>query len=159
MREKRYSLLYEVQKILGNDFRVSRCQKFTTGKVQVFFSSKFQRTHLTGLVTCGSVWVCPVCSAKITSKRSEILKNAIEHHYSHGGSILMMTLTAPHKLDDSLTDNMKLWREALTNLHSSYAYKNFNNSTSNLGHVRSLEVTFSEKSGWHVHAHYLMFLF
>lgn len=157
LRFKRFELLNQIGFLLGNDFRVSRCHKFPSGKVQIYYSSKFERAHFSGLVTCGSVWVCPICSAKITSKRASYLKDAIQLHRQHGGSVYMMTLTAPHSLDDSLAVSLSRWKIALTHFHSSHFYKSFFKICNIEGHVRSLEITYSLKSGWHVHCHYLLF--
>ena len=52
-----------------------------------------------GLETCGSVWACPVCSAKVRAHRSAELERALTAHLSRGGSAHFLTLTMRHRRD------------------------------------------------------------
>lgn len=61
------------------------------------------RAHLDGVQTCGSVWMCPVCAAKITEKRRQELQTMIDAHRANGGQLLFLTLTIPHQRHDVLT--------------------------------------------------------
>lgn len=45
--------------------------------------------YTTGLQTCGSVWICPICSFKIRMKRAAELAVAIAVHKARGGSVLL----------------------------------------------------------------------
>jgi|GEM_PF-6802233 len=50
--------------------------------------------------TCGSVHACPVCQSKILGKRQADLKLTWAEFQSVGGTVYMLTLTAPHKSSD-----------------------------------------------------------
>src|SRR5262252_3284611 len=42
-------------------------------------------THTSGVETCGSIWSCPVCAAKIRNERAEEIKRGLMHHISLRG--------------------------------------------------------------------------
>lgn len=65
--------------------------------------SKDGRAYFDGVQTCGSVWLCPVCAAKITERRRNELQELIDAHRVAGGSLLFLTLTIPHQRHDVLT--------------------------------------------------------
>lgn len=158
LREERFSLLNRIQAVLrDNKFRVSRCHRFSTAGASVFYSPKFNRTHLANVVTCGSVWICPVCSTKIISKRAQVLEEMINHHLHKDGCLYFVTLTTPHSITLALTDSLACWKRALTSFHAHRTFKDFSIVNNVCGHVRSLEITFSKINGWHVHCHYLFF--
>lgn len=50
-----------------------------------------------GLVTCGSVWVCPVCAGKIAAERVQELSHVLNWAVDQGKTIAMVTLTMRHK--------------------------------------------------------------
>jgi hypothetical protein len=49
-----------------------------------------------GLATCGSVWACPVCAAKIAACRAEDLDRALWWATQQGHTIALLTLTVQH---------------------------------------------------------------
>ena len=55
-----------------------------------------------GLVTCGSVWSCPVCAAKIATRRADDLATVMRTVDDLGGSAFMLTLTMRHDRGDRL---------------------------------------------------------
>jgi hypothetical protein len=61
-----------------------------------------RRAGIEGLVTCGSVWLCPVCAAKVASKRAEELAQVLDAVHDAGGSAFMLTLTIRHSAGDRL---------------------------------------------------------
>jgi hypothetical protein len=52
-----------------------------------------------GLETCGSVWACPSCSAKVRAARSDELTRALTAHLAASGSAFFLTLTMRHPRD------------------------------------------------------------
>jgi hypothetical protein len=46
-----------------------------------------------GLMTCGSVWSCPRCSAVIAHTRAEEIGSAVRECYRRGGKVYLLTLT------------------------------------------------------------------
>ena len=59
-----------------------------------------------GLATCGSVWACPVCSARIGAARSSSLGDLLTWATTSGHTVAMLTLTARHHRGQRLAD---LW--------------------------------------------------
>lgn len=115
-----------------------------------------------GLGTCASVWVCAICSAKISERRKYELQNAIEQHIGRGGDVLLLTLTNPHYLGDKLADVLEGQRLALKYFNQGSDVMRFNKSIGYIGSVRALEVTHGRNrrinNGWHPHYHVLLFV-
>jgi hypothetical protein len=61
-----------------------------------------RRAGFEGLVTCGSVWMCPVCAGKVASRRAEELATVLDTVHAGGGSAFMLTLTIRHTAGDRL---------------------------------------------------------
>ncbi|HEY2194723.1 MAG TPA: hypothetical protein VGH76_20825 [Actinomycetospora sp.] len=55
-----------------------------------------------GLKTCGSVWCCPVCAAKIATRRADDLAAVMRAVDELGGSAFLLTLTMRHDRGDRL---------------------------------------------------------
>lgn len=57
-----------------------------------------------GLQSCGSVWACPVCAAKIAARRAEELGEVLSWARREGHTLAMVTMTVSHRRQDSLKD-------------------------------------------------------
>lgn len=55
-----------------------------------------------GLLKCGRIWLCPVCSAKIRNARAEEITRAVVAWIERGGSAYFVTFTARHAASDRL---------------------------------------------------------
>ncbi|MDD7919687.1 hypothetical protein [Actinomycetospora callitridis] len=55
-----------------------------------------------GLTTCGSVWACPVCAAKIATRRADDLATVMRCVDGLGGTAFLLTLTMRHDRLDRL---------------------------------------------------------
>lgn len=135
-----------------------------------------------GLMTCGSPWACPRCSAVIAWERSAEIGRAVEKCHAEGGATYMATFTMRHHAGDDLGD---LW-DALSEGWSSVfrderwtgrkarTRKGKNGRTRHVpavvgdrekygvaGTVRSIEATYGRPElgghGWHLHVHALIF--
>lgn len=49
-----------------------------------------------GYTTCGRIWLCPVCEAKIRSRRADQIQDVIRQHIRAGGSAYFVTFTVRH---------------------------------------------------------------
>lgn len=58
---------------------------------------------IAGLETCGSVWACPVCAAKIQAARAEELGQVLAWARGEQKTLAMLTLTVRHTKRDSLS--------------------------------------------------------
>lgn len=111
---------------------------------------------LGGVQTCGSLWACPVCSAKITGKRTTEVERALAWNANRGGTVALLTLTlrhhSGHRLRQSWDAISGAWR-AMTNHR---AWKDARKVLGMDHYIRATEVTHGE-NGWHVHLHVLLF--
>ena len=107
-----------------------------------------RRAGFEGLVTCGSVWMCPVCAAKVAAKRAEELAPVLDAVHARGGSALMLTLTIRHSAGDRLgltkdererryvLDRRRRWRNRLDKIDA-----------------RRMDRETAEAKGWDVDEH------
>ena len=80
------------------------------------------RAFYSGLAVCGSVWDCPVCSARILQKRREEISFAVNWAYENGFKVVMVTLTTPHYSFQTCEDLLGKFSKALNNLKSGTTY-------------------------------------
>ena len=117
--------------------------------------------QLWGLQTCGSVWTCPVCAAKIAERRRVELLDAMEMHKAQGGAVSLLTLTTPHQRGDNLAVLLAQQGKALVGFLKDRAVVAVFAEMGWIGQVRALEVTHGRRSdrnnGWHPHFHILQF--
>jgi hypothetical protein len=110
-----------------------------------------------GLATCGSVWACGVCNAKIMARRQLEIGAAVEQWEEQGGSVAFGTQTmrhwSGHRLEDLWACLSKAWQRVI----GGKAWKTAKKRYGIAGWLRVVEVTFG-LNGWHVHVHYLLFL-
>lgn len=130
-----------------------------------------------GLSTCGSVWVCPVCAAKVAARRSSEVQDALVGWGLGGGSVVMVTLTMRHRKGQALRD---LWDGVAKAWNAATSGRSWNGLQRDYGcvlervvktgqhvgrvvvkpripWVRVVEVTHGV-NGWHVHVHAILFL-
>lgn len=130
--------------------------------MEVWFSPKHQSAAFGGLVTCASVWSCPVCAAKITERRRVEIQSVIATWKAQGGSVVLLTLTHGHTQGDRLVDLLLAEQKALDRFFGCRQGRDLMLSLRRVGHVRAWEVTHGRKrevnNGWHPHFHVLLFL-
>lgn len=154
------TLLYDPTKPAGEQKRVCWCCRSirTRGEfVGVFRAEGGASARFSGLSTCGSVWHCPVCAAKITEARRKELDLAVTAWVKHGGRVELLTLTFPHESDMPLGELMPKFAKALQSFKNSKVYKRIGADAGRVGNIRSLETTWGE-NGWHPHVHELVFM-
>jgi len=148
-----------ISALLPND-RVSWCLKHrqtTSGNIQIVYSEEKKRAYYGNLLACGSVWVCPICSAKITEQRRLELSEAIDRWQAAGGSVFMGAFTLQHTVEDDLKELKRSLNDSFRALAAGREYKRIKDQFQIVGSVSSLEVTWSMNNGWHPHKHTLYF--
>ena len=110
------------------------------------------RAGYAGLETCGSVWACPVCAAKITHERQGELAAVIGKALDEGLHVSMLTLTQRHHKGQSLSDLWESLSYAWGRVTSGRKWIAFKEQLGLRGYARSVEVTHG-KNGWHAHVH------
>jgi hypothetical protein len=135
-----------------------------------------------GLLKCGRIWFCPVCSAKIRHGRSEEITRAVVAWLKQGGRAYLVTFTARHTAADKLADlvdaiqgtranedaGIKRQPGAYQRLITGAAWAGDKRRKTNqegirgrvgyIGMIRATEVTVGEGSGWHPHIHAIVFV-
>ena len=112
------------------------------------------RAFYSGLAVCGSVWDCPVCSARILEKRREEIALAVNWAYDNGFKVVMVTLTTPHYSYQTCEELLSRFSKALTYLKTGKAWQNYKTENAWQGSIRGLETLYGA-NGWHNHTHEL----
>lgn len=110
---------------------------------------------IAGLVSCGSVWVCPVCNAKVMQRRAFELGALVALAQSAGYVVGEITLTLRHSRTDRLA---VLWGSLSTCWDRAKSGRQWTAATKAhgiVGWVRVVEVT-QGRNGWHPHVHALV---
>lgn len=156
------------QTILMGDKRLNACCKALApdktlapgmpGQVRIMqtVTATGSAYHLKGLQTCGSVWQCPVCSARISERRREELSTGLDRWVTAGHGVSMATLTAPHYINTRLDKHLAGIGDALRTWTNRPSFKRIAERIGLVGRVRALEVTHGQ-NGWHSHYHILFF--
>jgi hypothetical protein len=108
-----------------------------------------------GLSTCGSVWSCPVCSAKIAARRADELADLMRFGLERKCRASMVTLTMRHHEGQRLRDCWDALSKAWGAVTSGKQWVGDSRAHGLRGWVKAVEVT-RGKNGWHVHIHALM---
>lgn len=152
VRRSAYQLQAGAARLMSSE-RVALCHRLPSGSL-VDVRRAAGRSYLSGVQTCGSVWMCPLCAKKITEGRRREVQQLAEFVRGGGGQLLFLTLTAPHTRDQTLT----FLQDAMTSAYRLLV--SGKNALSRvvpgyLGAVRAQEVTHGS-NGWHVHFHVLL---
>jgi hypothetical protein len=123
---------------------------------QVEIRIKGGTAYYCGLETCGNVWLCPVCSAKIHHRRAAELSEALDSWTSQGHSASLVTITVPHDVDDRLSVLLGAQKDAWKHVTRGAAWQRLKHRLGIAGHVIALEFTWGDTSGWHPHHHVLL---
>ncbi|MFH9894394.1 hypothetical protein ACH4OQ_38465 [Streptomyces luteogriseus] len=133
-----------------------------------------------GLLKCGKIWLCPVCSAKIRHGRAEEITTAVVSWIRQGGTAYLVTFTARHAASHRLADLMDAIQgtradAAKGTKRKPGAYQRLitggtwagrpdrgqdgiRDHVGYIGMIRATEVTVGQANGWHPHIHAIVFL-
>jgi hypothetical protein len=169
-RSERYFLLNSARYLLinagknaglkhpANYHRTAKCKHVRHGDaVGVHLAPEYKSAFYSGLVTCGSVWACPVCTAKVQERRREEIAKGIDWAYKSDIQPMLVTLTFPHYAWQKLSKLLSQQKTALALLRSGAPWKRFIEREKYQGLIRSLELTHGQ-NGWHLHTHELWFV-
>lgn len=138
--------------------RVRKCGRTPVGGTgHILIRSNAGVAHYAGLATCGSIWACPVCSAKIRSTRATQISTATASWDQLGNSVYMATFTAPHDLGMRLGPLMSAIADGFRTVISGRAWTKLRKRLGIVGTIRAMEVTHG-KNGWHPHLHVLIYI-
>lgn len=152
-RDLRYKLQATAKRLLPKE-AVSQCMhRCGSGGVAINVSQSSGIASFDGVVTCKSVWVCPVCSAKISNGRRKELNEVLEWARTWGHQPVLLTLTARHGAADSLAGLLAAMKLAKKKFHQSREWRALDPNL--VGHITATEVTHGV-NGWHVHYHMIL---
>lgn len=148
--------LQDLRTVEGYLPRLARCgHTCRTGTVEVRVQNTDQgrRGYLAGLEACGSVWACPVCSAKLWARRRDELAQVAAWATGEGARSWLMTLTVRHRARHDLRALVRGIAEAWSKFISGRFWLHFQKWAGSVGYVRRLEITWGRRHGWHPHLH------
>jgi len=155
---RRYALMQGIKKLPGmSEFQVSKCMSFMpmNGKREIELVKRHdEQLAFKNLKYCSSVWLCPVCSSRISSERRKELAQVAE---ASGSYTALITFTLAHSRADRLEDLLGALRKALNSTKSGRWYEGFLQEHEIIASASSLEFTYGD-NGWHPHIHWLVFL-
>lgn len=154
-RQERYALRDELATFTGLE-RVRKCGRCARGpRIGLRVANVTGSAGWSGLTTCGSVWACPVCAAKIGARRAEEVSQVCTAAAAEGLHLSMVTLTMRHHRGQRLAalwDGLAYgWRGIV----SGVGWQKAKEAGGLVGYIRSTEVTHGA-AGWHVHIHVLL---
>lgn len=165
VRAERYAYLSEARSLLLGEgrkqglehchkiHRTAGCMYVPVGDVHLHHDHQHGRSFFSGIQVCGSPWSCPVCAAKIAERRRQEIQQTIDWAYQQQLQPVMVTLTFPHQRTDNLGELLDKQRQALAKLRKGRSWDLAKRRWGFEGLIRALEVTHSERNGWHPHTH------
>lgn len=153
-RAQRYALREKLREF-SQVRRCRGCGKWMTGEVVGVRYSEGNGAGFSGLTTCGSVWVCPVCSAKILARRSVETGVLLLGWENQGGRLVLGTLTMRHHRGHGLAQEWDALQKAWKSVTSSKVWQKWKARTGSPGFVKVVEISYGQ-NGWHVHIHFVL---
>lgn len=145
--------------ILGSDWGTHSCLRGQLGgETCVHVNNSTGKAHFSGLKTCGSVWVCPICSVKVSTRRRDEITNAMNSHEGSKLYQVLVTYTLQHNRKDKLPKLINDLKDATRYMLNGRFRKEFYNQFNVAGYIRSVETRYRSKTGWHPHIHELLLL-
>jgi hypothetical protein len=151
--------LQEVAKMLMPTHRIRICLRHTrpgSQAVEIVRDRQSGDPHFTNLMTCGRLWVCPVCAARITEQRAVELLLGVSKWHAEGGFVAMLTFTMQHDRNDDLGALLDDLRASYRKFCSGAPFQRMKDRYGWVGSISALEVTHGS-NGWHPHLHVLGF--
>jgi hypothetical protein len=157
-RDERFELRDALRAVSGLD-RLLKCgvSVLAGGVTPVIRNG---RAGYAGVVTCGSVHVCPCCSTSIRRVRQDELDQVGQFWECQSCGLVMMTLTMRHYEWQALAvleeQQRSAWRVGFGQ-NAGRTWREAKKAYGIRGFVRAWEVTHGP-NGWHCHYHVLLFL-
>ena len=131
------------------------CGNILADASSVMRTDKYKSIINTHIAHCSSVWLCPVCSSIIQSKRADDVQKAIDWAKSNEYQVAMVTFTASHNVKMPLVEFGQKLQKAYEMM-----MKNIRKSRKKyeVGNIKGVEFTHSYKNGWHKHYHVILIL-
>ena len=153
-RERRWALLSVVRNILPSERVHWCCRRLAWEKntVDIWKMNVGGKAHYKNLEQCGSVWTCPVCSAKISKRRGAELSEGV---IKSKKQMFMITFTLQHTIKSDLDTLLDDLVDGVRFMLSGAPARRFKDRFRIAGNVSDLEHTWSFRNGHHPHKHIL----
>lgn len=153
---RKFELQNKAKKLLPEHGVCKCCSWVIPNKnVEIWKSDDDGRAHYRNVETCKSVWVCPVCSSRITERRAKELQSMLD---GKDYQTVMVTYTMRHKRANALSETLETISEAKRSFKSGRQWQDIKEQWGIVGTIKALEVTWSSANGWHPHIHELLIL-
>ena len=150
----RRRIRYKLRQLLREITSVERCRRcgreVLGGAVMV--KVKDGVAHVSGVETCGRLWLCPVCAAKIRARRGDEIAEGVGRWIAKGGGAYFVTATLPHDQGDALARSLDVLTSSWRALTAGKAYQTEKERFGLVGNIKAIEVTHG-RNGWHPHVH------
>jgi hypothetical protein len=123
-------------------------------RVEIWRNKEARKAHYRNLMCCGSVWVCPVCAAKISEHRKQDIAFILANAPNRDLSPILVTYTMRHSSRDTLQQTLNDLVDAYKAVTSGRAWQDIRERHGVFGYIRALEMTHG-RNGWHPHLHVL----
>lgn len=162
-RRERLRLLRSVRRLLPEQRVASCCHHVTHDAVDIESrrgEGDALRARLLGVMTCGSVWACPVCAAKIARQRAGELDQLLRVARERGVSPYLLTLTLQHSRGEPLEAVLKRLQHAMRRFRGDRAspFRALRKLGVLEGTVQVVEILDGLRHGWHPHYHLIVLL-
>lgn len=122
-------------------------------EVEIHVPKNHSKVTLKQVHTCKNFWQCPCCRTHALNRKRESVQKVIDRSLTEN---IMVTLTLRHDKNDSLKLMLDGLQKACSDLWRDRQWLRLKKEYQFLWNVRNLEVTWSEKNGWHSHIHLLI---
>lgn len=122
-------------------------------EVEIHVPKDSSKVTLKQVHTCKNFWQCPCCRTHALNKKRESVQTVIDRTLTDN---IMVTLTLRHDKKDRLKGLVDGLQKASSDLWRDRHWLRLKKEYKFLWNVRNLEVTWSEKNGWHSHIHLLI---
>lgn len=169
---RKYRLLAHAQKLLiesevtgrnDNIHRTRLCHNARAFQaesiaVRIPVDPRKNSAALAGVQTCGSIWACPCCAAKIASKRGAEISQIIDYMSEAGHVAIMVTNTARHHANMGLAEFKNKFKQAHRYFVQSRRWQDLKSKYGIQHSIKAVEGTWGLEHGWHYHQHAILFL-
>lgn len=153
---RKFKLQNKAKRLLpGHSIQKCCCWSVPAKNVEIWKSEGDGSAHYRNVQTCKNVWVCPVCSSRITERRAKELQAMLD---GTDYQTVMVTYTMRHNRTDTLVDTLETISSAIRSFKSGRKWQGFKEGWGIVGTIKALEVTWSYDNGWHPHIHELIVL-
>lgn len=122
-------------------------------EVEIHVPQNHSKVTLKQVHTCKNFWQCSCCRTHALNRKREAVQRVIDRSLTEN---IMVTLTLRHDKNDVLKMMLDGQQKACSDLWRDRQWLRLKKEYKFLWNVRNLEVTWSEKNGWHSHIHLLI---